>query len=175
MKEIDGVYFPLGYVDSSELVDKDSAECTSILFEKCKELLEDKKKTFPENLIKEFLKVILLRVVDTYWMQHIDDMSELRQAVRLQSYAQVNPLREYQELGFEKFETMIDNISQDATKFVNRAQIKDNLQREEVAKPTGTNSSEQGTARRQAVSNKVGRNEPCPCGSGKKYKNCCGK
>ena len=175
MKEIDGVYFPLGYVTSEELEEKNASECTEILFAKCQELLEDKKETFPENLIKEFLKVILLRVVDTYWMQHIDDMSELRQAVRLQTYAQVNPLREYQELGFEKFETMIDNISQDATKFVNRAQIKDNLQREEVVKPTGTNSSEQGTARRQAVSNKVGRNEPCPCGSGKKYKNCCGK
>ena len=121
------------------------------------------------------MKVVLLRVVDTYWMNHIDDMSELRQAVRLQSYAQVNPLREYQEVGFEKFETMVNNIAADATKFINRAQIRDNMQREQVAKPTGTNSSEQGTARRQAVSNKVGRNEPCPCGSGKKYKNCCGR
>ena len=101
-------------------------------------------------------------------------MSELRQAVRLQSYAQVNPLREYQEVGFEKFEIMVDRISEDATKFINRAQIKDNLEREQVVKPTGTNSSEQGP-KRQAVSNKVGRNEPCPCGSGKKYKNCCGK
>ena len=107
-------------------------------------------------------------------MQHIDDMSELRQAVRLQAYAQINPLREYQDVGYNKFETMINNIEQDATKFINRARIQHNLEREEVIKPTGTNSGEAPT-RRQAVSKKVGRNEPCPCGSGKKYKNCCGK
>ncbi len=175
IREVDGIYFPQGYVEASELEEKTGIECAEILFGKCEDLLNEKKENFPEQIIKEFLKVVLLRVVDTYWMNHIDDMSELRQAVRLQSYAQVNPLREYQEVGFEKFETMVSNIASDATKFINRAQIRDNLQREQVAKPTGTNSSEQGTQRRQAVSNKVGRNEPCPCGSGKKYKNCCGR
>ncbi len=175
MKEIDGVFFPSGYIAIEEIENKTAAECGEILFDNCQELLNEKKEAFPDVIIREFLKVILLRVVDTYWMQHIDDMSELRQAVRLQSYAQVNPLREYQEVGYDKFETMLDNIAQDATKFINRAQIKDNLQREEVVKPTGTNSSEQGTAKRQAVSNKIGRNDPCPCGSGKKYKQCCGK
>ena len=175
IKEIDGKYFPLGFVSLEELEEKNTSEVTEILFEKCLELLNNKKEAFPENVYREFLKVVLLRVVDTYWMNHIDDMSELRQAVRLQSYAQVNPLREYQEVGFEKFETMVDNIEHDATRFINLAQIKDNLQREEVVKPTGTNSSEDAPKHRQAVSNKVGRNEPCPCGSGKKYKNCCGK
>ena len=175
IKEIDGKYFPLGFVVVEELTEKNTAEVTELLFEKCLELLNNKKEAFPENVYREFLKVVLLRVVDTYWMNHIDDMSELRQAVRLQSYAQVNPLREYQEVGFDKFETMVDNIEHDATRFINLAQIKDNLQREEVVKPTGTNSSEDAPKHRQAVSNKVGRNEPCPCGSGKKYKNCCGK
>ena len=70
---------------------------------------------------------------------------------------------------------MVDNIEHEATRFINRAQIKDNLEREQVAKPTGTNASEDAPKHRQAVSKKVGRNEPCPCGSGKKYKNCCGK
>ena len=144
---------------------------------KCVRLLEDKKNSFPIELYREFLKVIMLRVVDTYWMDHIDDMSELRQAVGLQSYAQVNPLREYQDVGFEKFETMIDNIEHDVTKYINRARINVNetIQREQVAKPTGTNAGED-TRRRQAVAKKTpGRNDPCPCGSGKKYKHCCGR
>ena len=175
MKEIDGVYFPLGFVEKEEIEDKNVSETTEILFNKCLELLNEKKEKFPEEVYKEFLKVIVLRVVDTHWMNHIDDMSELRQAVRLQSYAQINPLREYQEVGFEKFETMIDNIEHETTKFANRAQIQNNLEREQVAKPTGTNASEDAPKHRQAVSKKVGRNEPCPCGSGKKYKNCCGK
>src|SRR5690606_29395383 len=135
---------------------------------KCKALLEDKKEQFPVELYREFLKVVLLRVVDTYWMEHIDTMSELRQAVRLQAYAQVNPLREYQEVGFEKFESMIQSIESDATKYVNRAQIRDNLEREAVIKPTSTSSGKEEDTRRktQAKSNKVGRNEPCTCGSG---------
>ena len=175
IKEIDGSYFPLGLVSESDFVDKTAEEVTEFLYGHCLDLLNQKKEAFPEAIYREFMKVVLLKVVDTHWMNHIDDMSELRQAVRLQSYAQVNPLREYQEVGFEKFETMVDNIEHEATRFINRAQIKDNLEREQVAKPTGTNASEDAPKHRQAVSKKVGRNEPCPCGSGKKYKNCCGK
>jgi len=177
IKFIDGVYFPLNYVTKEDFVGLKPDDAIDKFVEKCKEILESRKDLFPEEVYKEFLKVILLRVVDTYWTDHIDAMSELRQAVRLQAYAQINPLREYQEVGFDKFETMIQNIESDATKFINRAQIKDNLQREAVVKPVATFSGkeESMTKRRQAVSNKVGRNEPCPCGSGKKYKNCCGK
>ena len=177
LKEVDGVYFPLNFIQTDELVDKNPEEVIDLFVSKCKEILEIRKQQFPIEVYKEFLKVVLLKVVDTYWMDHIDAMSELRQAVRLQAYAQINPLREYQEVGFEKFETMIQNIESDATKFINRAQIKDNMQREEVIKPTATYSGkeDENTKKRQAVSTKVGRNEPCPCGSGKKYKNCCGK
>ena len=177
IKFIDGVYFPLNYVSKEDFAGLKLDDAIDKFVEKCKEILESRKDLFPEEVYKEFLKVILLRVVDTYWTDHIDAMSELRQAVRLQAYAQINPLREYQEVGFDKFETMIQNIESDATKFINRAQIKDNLQREAVVKPVATFSGkeESMTKRRQAVSNKVGRNEPCPCGSGKKYKNCCGK
>ena len=105
-------------------------------------------------------------------------MSELRQAVRLQSYAQVNPLREYQEVGFEKFDTMIVNIENDVTKFINRAQVQNNLKREAVVKDAKASSGKEEVKRKPVVkkeSEKVGRNDPCPCGSGKKYKNCCGK
>ena len=105
-------------------------------------------------------------------------MSELRQAVRLQSYAQKDPLREYQEIGFEKFETMICNIEDDATKYINRATIQENLQREQVNKNTVASSGKEEAKRKPVVKSqdeKTGPNDPCPCGSGKKYKKCCGK
>lgn len=177
IKEIDGNYFPLGFVKQSQFDDLDVDEATNVFVEKCEQLLAEKKEQFPPEIYKEFLKVVLLRVVDTYWMDHIDAMSELRQAVRLQAYAQINPLREYQEVGFDKFESMIQSIENDATKFVNRAQIRDNLERETVIKGTVASSGKDEDTKRkpQIKSTKVGRNDPCPCGSGKKYKNCCGR
>lgn len=177
IKEVEGVYFPLGFVTKEEFADLDINAAHDKFMEKCNVLLEQKKEQFPIELYKEFLKVVLLRVVDTYWMEHIDVMSELRQAVRLQAYAQVNPLREYQEIGFEKFESMIQAIENDAVKYVNRAQIRDNLERETVVKATSaTSGKEEDTKKKtQAKSTKVGRNDLCPCGSGRKYKNCCGR
>ena len=177
MKEVDGVYFPLNFIQTDELVDKSIEETIELFVSKCKEILEIRKTQFPIEVYKEFLKVILLRVVDTYWMDHIDSMSELRQAVRLQSYAQKNPLREYQEIGFEKFETLVCNIEDDATKFINRAQIQDNLQREQVAKNTVASSGKEENTKRKPVKKeeKPGPNDPCPCGSGLKYKKCCGR
>lgn len=177
IKEIDGIYFPIGFVKKEEFDGLELEAACDVFLEKCKILLDQKKEQFPDEVYREFLKVVLLRVVDTHWMEHIDAMSELRQAVRLQAYAQINPLREYQEVGFDKFETMIQMIESDAVKYVNRAQIRDNLQREAVIKPTATSSGKEEDTRRrtQATSTKVGRNEPCPCGSGKKYKNCCGR
>ncbi|MDD3383090.1 MAG: preprotein translocase subunit SecA, partial [Bacilli bacterium] len=136
---VNGMFFPLNYITKEELENMTIEEAGNIFYQKSKELLQEKKEKFP-NEIKEFLKVVLLRVVDTYWMDHIDAMSELRQAVRLQAYAQINPLREYKELGYNKFEDMVNSIETDAVKLVNRAQIRDNLQREEVAKPIATNS-----------------------------------
>lgn len=177
VKALDGNYFPLGYLKVDELTEDSFEFAHNLFMSKCETLLNEKKEQFPMEIYREFLKVVLLRVVDTYWMEHIDAMSELRQAVRLQAYAQVNPLREYQEIGFQKFETMIVNIENDATKYVNRAQIRDNLERETIIKPTSTSSGkdDEGRKRTQAKSTKVGRNDPCPCGSGRKYKNCCGR
>ncbi len=176
-KDINGIYFPLNHLRLEDLEGKNYDEAVSLFIEKCHLLLEEKKEQFPPEIYAEFMKVVLLRVVDTYWMEHIDAMSELRQAVRLQAYAQVNPLREYQEIGFQKFEAMIENIENDATRMINRAQIRDNLQREAVIKPVSTHSGSDEEIKRKPVvkSEKVGRNAPCPCGSGKKYKNCCGR
>lgn len=174
---INGRYFPLNYLNLDELKELNSEELISFLFEKCKDLLKEKKEAFSEKVTHEFLKVVLLRVIDTYWMEHIDSMSELRQAVRLQSYAQINPLREYQEIGFQKFETLVMNIENDTMRYVNCAQIRSNLERQQVVKNTYASSGKEDNAKRKPVrvENKVGRNDPCPCGSGKKYKNCCGR
>ncbi len=176
---VSGKYFPIDTIDIEEFKNKKGYEIVEYLYSECIGLLADKKEKFPEQIYREFLKVVLLRVVDTYWMEHIDAMSELRQAVRLQSYAQKNPLREYQDIGYEKFETMIMNIASDATRYVNLAHIQENLQREQVVKNTVARSGkEEDTKRKPIVKNKeekVGRNDPCPCGSGKKYKNCCGR
>lgn len=177
LEELDGKYFPHGLISFAELENKTTEDALLVLLSKCDQLLEEKKTSFGPEMLQEFLKVVLLRVVDTYWMEHIDSMSELRQAVRLQAYAQINPLREYQEIGFEKFETMIMNIENDAMRYVNRAQIRDNLQREAVVKNTIASDGKEETTKRKPVKaeDKSGRNDPCPCGSGKKYKNCHGR
>ena len=178
MESVDGKYFPLGVLDINEVVNKKGLEIANYLYEQSLALLQEKKDRVPEKIYKEFLKVILLKVVDTYWTDHIDAMSELRQAVRLQSYAQKDPLREYQDIGFEKFENMICNIENDATRYINRAQIQENLQREQVNKNTVASSGKEDNKRKpvkKAENEKVGPNEPCPCGSGLKYKKCCGK
>ena len=176
-EELDGKYFPVGFVTESKLEGKTRDEALEFLIGKCEELLQEKISSYGNEMIQEFLKVVLLRVVDTYWMEHIDAMSELRQAVRLQAYAQINPLREYQEIGFEKFDVMIMNIENDAMRYVNRAQIRDNLQREAVVKNTIASDGKEETVKRKPVKadDKTGRNDPCPCGSGKKYKNCHGR
>ncbi len=150
-------------------------EVIDLLVESFEQKLKDRQTAYPD-IFKEFIKVILLRVIDKYWMEHIDKMSSLRQNIGLQSYAQINPLREYQNSGYEMFETMMNNIETDVVVLVNRAQIRENLERKEVAKPTSTSSGkEEPTKRKPEVrtSKKIGRNDPCPCGSGKKYKKCC--
>ncbi len=139
--------------------------------------LETKKEQVPKEVFQEFLKVVLLRIVDKYWMDHIDQMSSLRQSIGLQSYAQINPLREYQQIGFDTFNEMIATINDEVVLNVNRAVLRENLQREEQAKITGTNAGSDDSNKRKPVvkKEKIGPNDPCPCGSGKKYKYCCGR
>ncbi|HRX91525.1 MAG TPA: SEC-C metal-binding domain-containing protein, partial [Candidatus Izemoplasmatales bacterium] len=132
------------------------------------------------KIYNDFLKAVTLRVVDTYWIQHIDAMSELRQAVSLQSYGQNNPFREYQDTGFQMFEEMVFNIQSDVTRFVLKAQVRQNTERVQVAKPTYASSGKEDENKKKkpvvkSDTTKVGRNDPCPCGSGKKYKYCHGR
>ncbi|MBQ3001235.1 MAG: preprotein translocase subunit SecA [Bacilli bacterium] len=172
------LYFNANEFDVDDFEELSVNETKDLLLNKLYANLEEKKTIVPLEVYREFLKVVLLRVVDRHWMDHIDQMSELRQSIGLKSYAQLNPLREYQEIGLDMFNKMICNIEQEVTQLVNRAQVRDNLQREEVAKPTGTNAASDDTIKRKPKVNKdakVGRNDPCPCGSGLKYKHCCGR
>ena len=108
-------------------------------------------------------------------MEQINTMSHLREGIVLRQYAQDNPLRAYTEEGFALFDKMLENIDKNITIYLLKAEIRQNIERKEVVKPTGTNRSDETAKVRTKKSTKVGRNDPCPCGSGKKYKQCCGK
>lgn len=177
MNEFASKFFNRGKITIDEVEGLNEEQLSELIENKFIEELENKKTQVPNEVFQEFLKVVLLRVVDSHWMDHIDQMSNLRQSIGLQSYAQINPLREYQQIAFETFNDMIATINGEVVLNVNRVILRENLQREEQAKVTGTNAGADETAKRKPVVNKdkkVGRNDPCPCGSGKKYKYCCG-
>ncbi|KPH76706.1 preprotein translocase subunit SecA [Oceanobacillus caeni] len=166
-------------VSINDLKGKESDEISEILLEKAKEKYNQKSEELPPDQFQEFQKVIVLRTVDTKWMDHIDQMDQLRQGIHLRAYGQNDPLREYQLEGFHMFEDMVASIEEEAVKYILKAQIRENLQREEVVKNTQAvsgGSEEKKKVRKPYVKKvNVGRNDPCPCGSGKKYKNCHGK
>ena len=177
MNEFASKFFNRGKITIDEVEGLNEEQLSELIENKFIEELENKKTQVPNEVFQEFLKVVLLRVVDSHWMDHVDQMSNLRQSIGLQSYAQINPLREYQQIAFETFNDMIATINDEVVLNVNRVILRENLQREEQAKVTGTNAGADETAKRKPVVNKdkkVGRNDPCPCGSGKKYKYCCG-
>ncbi len=145
--------------------------------EEAVKLYEAKEAEFPEpEHLREVERVILLKVIDRKWMDHIDDMDQLRQGIGLQAYGQRDPVTEYKFMGFDMFDAMTEAIYEDTVKALLHVRIEQNVEREQVAKVTGTNkdaSAAKEPVRRTA--RKVMPNEPCPCGSGKKYKHCCGK
>lgn len=148
----------------------------SLIHEKAHMLYQQKEQEFGEEIMRELERRILLRTVDEKWMDHIDNMDQLKYGIGLRAYGQHDPVVEYKREGFEMFDEMINNIQQDTIKMLLHIQ-KENVtvKREQVAKPTEASHGESGPKkpkRREAV--KVGRNDPCPCGSGKKYKKCCG-
>ncbi|MDO5294310.1 MAG: preprotein translocase subunit SecA [bacterium] len=138
---------------------------------------EEKETEFPEpEAIREIERVILLKVIDNKWMAHIDDMDQLRQGIGLQAYGQRDPLVEYKFAGYEMFDEMIEAISMDTVRALMHVRIEQKVEREEVAKVTGTNKDESaGKAPVKRKDKKVQPNDPCPCGSGRKYKQCCGR
>ena len=137
---------------------------------------EEKIKDIPEEVTKEFEKAITLQVVDNYWMEHINTMSHLREGIHLRGYAQEDPLRAYTMEGFDLFDSMLQKIDQDVSVFLLKAEIRQNIERKEVSKKKITNEDKTETAKKKPKRvKKIGRNDPCPCGSGRKYKQCCGK
>lgn len=147
------------------------------LKEEAVKLYESKEAEFPEpEAIREIERVILLRVIDRKWMDHIDDMDQLRQGIGLQAYGQRDPLVEYKLAGYEMFDGMTNSIREETVRLLFHVRIEEKVEREEVAKVTGTNKDD--TVAKEPVkrtSTKIYPNDPCPCGSGKKYKNCHGK
>lgn len=176
-KEFNNQFFGQGAVDIGIIQTLDENQICDYLTDIAFKKLEEKKAMFEDEIYQEFLKVVVLRVFDTHWTEHIDKMSELRQGVSLQSYAQQNPFQIYQKEGVELFNKMMRNIETDVLKYLMRAQIRSNLEREEVNKNTVTNDSKGGEIKRAPQKNlvTVGRNDLCPCGSGKKYKYCHGR
>lgn len=147
------------------------------LKEEAVKLYESKEAEFPETeAIRELERVVLLKVIDKRWMDHIDDMDQLRQGIGLQAYGQRDPLVEYKLRGYEMFDSMTDSIREDTVKLLFHVRVEQKVEREQVAKVTGTNkddSVQKGPVKRDTA--KVYPNDPCPCGSGKKYKQCCGR
>ena len=147
------------------------------LYKQVVEEYEEKISILPEEITQEFEKAISLQVVDNYWMEHINTMSHLREGIYLRGYAQEDPLHAYTMEGFDMFDRMLQNIDKDTTVFLLKAEIRQNIERKPQAKKMSTNKddSEGRTKKKPKKAEKVGRNDPCPCGSGKKYKQCHGK
>ncbi len=163
-------------LEEKDVNGKQPEELIDFICKRVIEEYEDKIKDIPEEVSQEFEKVITLQVVDNYWMEHINTMSHLREGIHLRGYAQEDPLRAYTMEGFDLFDSMLQKIDKDISIFLLKAEIRQNIERKENTKKITTNDSEDKVEKKKPKkTKKVGRNDPCPCGSGKKYKNCCGK
>ena len=157
-----------------DLNDMDYKQITDYIISKIVLEYEAKVESVPKEIMSEFEKAIYLRVIDMHWMENINAMSLLREGIHLRSYAQENPLRAYTTEGFEMFDDMLDTIEKETTMYLLKAEIRQNAVRKEVVKGEAMSDNKPKKKEPKKVS-KIGRNEPCPCGSGKKYKQCCGK
>lgn len=167
-----------GVVKVADLQGKSVEEMTKLISDAVTRRYDEKEEELTPERMREFEKVILLRSIDTKWIDHIDAMDQLRQGIHLRAYGQNDPLREYQQEGFAMFEDMVESIREDVAKYAMKAEIRSNLEREEVAKGQAVNPKEDGAPapKKKPVrkAENIGRNDLCPCGSGKKFKNCHG-
>ncbi len=164
---------------TEQLAEVTDQQVKDMLNERAMKIYEAREKMFTPEIMREVERVVLLRVVDTKWMQHIDDMEELKRGMYLRSYAQKDPVVEYRIEGFDMFDAMIESIREDTVRLMFTIQLRTNEEpkREQVAKPSAESGSDGSIPNQPAKREpgKVGRNDPCPCGSGKKYKKCCGR
>jgi preprotein translocase subunit SecA len=168
--------FEEGTITKDELWGKEAAEIVEYIFGKVMEKYDAREARLGPELVREFEKVIVLRAVDSKWMDHIDAMDQLRQGIHLRAYGGTDPLREYQFEGFEMFNQMVASIQEEVATYIMKAHIEANQQRQAVVEEDKiSTNSEPAEKRPVQVKDSVGRNDPCPCGSGKKYKNCHGQ
>ena len=180
LKACEGMYFPRGMValSESELSGMTGEDLTDRFFAASETVYNAKEDALTPPVMRELERVVLLRVVDEYWMDHIDAMSELRQAIRLQSYGNKNPVDVYKQESLSMFEEMISAIQNETVRRIFSARVKteQEVKRERVAEGIVATTAGDGTVKKQPRKvQKIGRNDPCPCGSGKKYKHCCGR
>ena len=172
-----GTFLQEGTLTKDGLWGKEREEIVEFLLGKVGALYDAREAQIGEETMREFEKVVVLRAVDSKWMDHIDAMDQLRQGIHLRAYGGTDPLREYQFEGFEMFKEMIDHIQEEVTKYIMKAHVENNLERQEVAKGQTESGGGGEPKQKRPVKRdeqRVGRNDPCPCGSGKKYKQCHG-
>lgn len=167
-----------GVVTRDSIWGKEKEEIIEVILDKVVEAYNVREEQLGEATMREFEKVVLLRAVDSKWMDHIDAMDQLRQGIHLRAYGGTDPLREYQFEGFEMFQGMIESIQEEVSKYIMKARVESNLERQEVVKGQTSSTSgggEDSVKRPAKRDDRVGRNDLCPCGSGKKYKQCHGQ
>jgi preprotein translocase subunit SecA len=175
---LEDICLPHKVVKVEDIIDLSNDEIIEKLLDILMKVYHEKEEEFGEEHFREIERVILLRVVDQKWMDHIDNMDHLKQGIGLRAYKQMDPIQAYQMEGSAMFEEMIQGIKLDTVKFLYHIQIQKPVERERVAEETSaSHGGDEGDTKKQPArnENKVGRNDPCPCGSGKKYKNCCGR
>lgn len=178
LRYLEDICLPHNSLKVEELVDLSNDQIIDKIIDILNTAYHAKEEEFGEEHFREVERVILLRVVDQKWMDHIDNMDHLKQGIGLRAYKQMDPIQAYQMEGSAMFEEMIEGIKIDTLKFLFHIQIQKPVERERVAEETSaSHGGDEGEAKNQTVRNepKIGRNDPCPCGSGKKYKNCCGR
>jgi len=177
---MEGIYFARGTIQSrvNQLMGKGTEEAAEIVFGIACNTYEAKEAAYTPAIMRELERVVMLRVVDEYWMDNIDAMDDLKQGIGLRAYGQHDPVIAYKEEGFQMFEAMVNAIREETIRRMFLVQLRTNqeVKREKVAKETGTAAATNSMVKKQPVrtaAKKVGPNDPCPCGSGKKYKKCC--
>ena len=168
---------PMEMITEEDVKDISQKELKHMLKERAAKVYEAKESEFPEpEHMREIERVVLLKVIDAKWMDHIDDMDQLRQGIGLQAYGQRDPKVEYKMIGYEMFDEMTRSIEEDTVRTILHVKLEQKVEREQVAKVTGTNKDDTGVREpKKRAEKKVYPNDPCPCGSGKKYKQCCGR
>ena len=168
---------PMEVITEEDVKNLSQKELKHMLKERAAKVYEAKEAEFPEpEHMREIERVVLLKVIDAKWMDHIDDMDQLRQGIGLQAYGQRDPKVEYKMIGYEMFDEMTRSIEEDTVRTILHVKLEQKVEREQVAKVTGTNKDDTGVREpKKRTEKKIYPNDPCPCGSGKKYKQCCGR